>query len=280
MDQDSRIRTGRISYVNVAPVYFGFDNGINAPGMEFITASPGVLNKMMARGELDISPVSSAAYAANYNKWLILPQLSISCSGPVMSVIFASCYPMEKLDGKRITLTADSATAAALCRMILASKGISPVFDTRNISDPADVSMSDAVLIIGDLALSCGWAERYPYVWDIGELWYKQTGLPFVFALWCVTKSYAKKFPIRVQRALDAFHKSLKAGLEHIKEIEKGAAMALGISHMQARKYYKSLGYGLGEKELNGLEQFFEGLYENGLIEERIKMEFWPQNIN
>ena len=52
------VRLGRISYVNMAPVFYRVDAEV-----EEVQGVPTELNRMLVAGELDTAPISSIAYA-------------------------------------------------------------------------------------------------------------------------------------------------------------------------------------------------------------------------
>ena len=81
------IRIGRISYVNVDPIYYGLDRLEGAQNIDIISAPPAELNALMASNQLDISAVSSVAYARHQDDWLLIPGLAIACRENVMSVL-------------------------------------------------------------------------------------------------------------------------------------------------------------------------------------------------
>jgi len=261
------VRVGRISYMNVAPVYYGLNNGQKPDWMTMTCAPPAALNAMMAAGELDVSPVSSAAYARHQDEWLILPDLSIACFGPVMSVLLVSRHPFADLTGRKVVLTRESATAAALTRYLLASDGIRPcltVGRVRSTDDlPGDIA---AALVIGDAALREPWSARFNHVWDLGTMWRERTGLPFVFALWVVRKSFAEAHPDRVSAVLHRLYHSRNTGTRHLARILPEAAYRLGISPEMCRRYYDRLRYTLDPAQIAGLSAFFHGLHAERII--------------
>jgi len=270
------VRVGRISYMNVAPVYYGLDTGQRPGWMAMTSAPPATLNAMLAAGELDISPVSSAAYARHQDDWLVLPDLSISCFGPVMSVLLVSRHPFDRLDGKKVILTRDSSTAAALTRCLLASEGIHPRLATGSISTATDLPKNTgAALVIGDAALREKWSARFDHVWDLGTLWRERTGLPFVFALWAVRKSFAEEHPAWVSAVLEEFYRSKREGERHIRRILPEASDRLGISAEMCRQYYDRLRYSLDPAEIEGLSAFFRGLYEEKIISRPVRLSFF-----
>ena len=60
-----KVKIGKISYMNVAPIYYGLNAGAGESWLDVVSAPPAVLNRKMAAGDLDISPVSAASYAAH-----------------------------------------------------------------------------------------------------------------------------------------------------------------------------------------------------------------------
>jgi chorismate dehydratase len=244
--------------------------------MDMVSAPPATLNAMLAKGELDISPVSSAAYARHQEDWLLLPGLSISCFGPVMSVILVSRFPLEDLSGETVVLTQESATAAALSRYLFASRRIRPNIRTGKVRCPADLPPdAAAALVIGDAALRENWAGDFDHVWDLGELWKEHTGLPFVFALWAVRKAYARQHPMQVSAVLEEFLRSKSLGAENLHRIVPLAGQKLGITNELCREYYHRLNYELSELQISGMQRFFDGLFRERVIEKPVTLSFF-----
>ena len=52
------IRLGRISYVNMAPVFFRLEHDV-----EEVAGVPTELNRLLIAGEIDLAPISSIEYA-------------------------------------------------------------------------------------------------------------------------------------------------------------------------------------------------------------------------
>ncbi|MBW1835267.1 MAG: menaquinone biosynthesis protein [Deltaproteobacteria bacterium] len=224
------VNLGRISYINVAPVYYGLDNGLKPDWLNIVSAPPSILNNMMAKNELDISPVSSVAYAKNQDEWLLLPNLSIACFGRVMSVILVSKKPFEKLTDNKVIITDKSAAAAELLKLLFSIKKVKPVFETMPIQCPDEIKKSaDAALIIGDKALKEKWELHFDHVFDLGQMWLELTDLPFVFALWAVRKSFADKKPDTVSSIIKLFDISKEQGKKNLEDIANKASEILGF---------------------------------------------------
>jgi chorismate dehydratase len=266
----NNISIGRIQYINVDPVYYGFKQYTSHLNINFISRPPSILNQLMADGNLDISSVSSSAYARNWKDWLILPDLSISCYGKVMSVLAVSRYPFENLDGRPFMLTDESATAVDLLKLIFTQKKISPNFQKGKIISPADLSADvDGGLIIGDSALKHNWRLHFEHVWDLCEIWNQITGLPFVFGIWVVRRSFEEKFPGVALEILEALYRSREDGLANILDIVESAARKLDIPIEICREYYHCMTYSLGGLEYRALATFFQGLYEYRIIDQK-----------
>jgi chorismate dehydratase len=260
------VRIGRISYMNVAPIYFGLDRQNNADGYEIVSAPPAVLNHKMAAGELDISPVSTAAYAENQDDWVILPNLSISCDGPVMSVVLASRYSVRDLDGKSVVISDESASAAALLRLFFKEHEVRPKISCRKIDADNSLDTADAVLVIGDAALNGKWQKEYRYVWDLCGAWKDATGLPFVFALWAVRKHYARAHAARVAAIFEILNQSRRKGCSNLAAITASLQTSCDLGIDILERYFNGLQYDLDAYKLKGLQAFYDKLYRFGLI--------------
>src|SRR6266446_4424012 len=105
------MRLGRIGYINCYPVYGAIDRGITPLAAQLVTGTPSELNDLLAAGELDLSVVSAVEYARNARDYVLLPNLAISCDGPVRSVALFSRRPVGQLDDRTVLLTASSRTA-------------------------------------------------------------------------------------------------------------------------------------------------------------------------
>ena len=55
------IRLGRISYANMAPVFYE----LGGDSFEQVSGVPTQLNRLLLNGEIDLAPISSIEYARN-----------------------------------------------------------------------------------------------------------------------------------------------------------------------------------------------------------------------
>src|SRR5216110_2635393 len=185
------MKIGRIGYINCAPVYGAIDRGIVAlpPGGELVTGTPSELNDLLVAGELDMSVISAIEYARHAKELVLLPDLAISCDGPVKSVALFSRRPVGQLDGRTVLLSDSSRTAVALLELLCRDVWtIRPHFAQAR-AEAGDLDAlarlpHDAVPVIGDAALVLAARQAYPHRYDLGSEWKRRTGLPFVFAVW------------------------------------------------------------------------------------------------
>jgi chorismate dehydratase len=159
------IRLGRISYVNMAPVFYRLDADVDE-----VAGVPTELNRRLLDGELDLAPISSIEYARNAERLRILPRLCVSSEGAVDSIQLVSRMPLERV--RRVAVTPESATSVVLTRVLIPEAEHVPLGEE-----------ADATLLIGDAALKSAFEDPTPH-YDLGRLWLERTGLPMVFAVW------------------------------------------------------------------------------------------------
>lgn len=263
------IRLGKIGFLNVLPIYYPIENGLIPHDFTIISGTPSQLNGLMARGELDISVVSSIEYARNPERYLVLPDLSISCRGPVQSVLLLSKVPITELAVHSILVTRHSHTSVALLRLLLWSRfGIRPAFEQGSCSEALREGREPvAMLTIGDEALLIGRNPEFPYRLDLGEAWFEWTGLPFVFALWVVQRSALETLNGRVDRAVEALVAAKRWGYANRDFICTEAAREKILSVDEAFDYYEHLHHDLSREEREATGLFFHHLHSMSEIE-------------
>jgi chorismate dehydratase len=262
------MRVGRIGYINCYPVYGAIDRGVVALPAELVTGTPSELNDLLVAGELDVSVISAVEYARHAKDLVLLPDLAISCDGPVRSVALFSKRPAERLDGATVLLSASSRTSVYLLELLCRDVwGVRPrcaqVRAEASDLDGLSRLPHDAVLVIGDPALLLGARHDYAWRYDLGEEWKRWTGLPFVFALWAARRAAD---PAAVQRAHRALLASRAWGLQHLDLLAETAAGACNVPRATCVEYFTGLDYALGSKHLGGLTDFFRRLAAEGLV--------------
>lgn len=262
------MRLGRIPYVNCLPVYGGIDRGVESVDAELITGTAAELNDLLAAGELQVSVVSAVEYARNASAYHLLPNLAISCDGPVHSVLLFSRRPVEELDDAPVLLTASSRTSVLLLELLCRHRWkVAPRFATVR-AEAVDLEQlggfpHEAVLVIGDAALHLAASGRYPHIVDLGAAWKDWTSLPFVFAVWAARRDANQQAVRQVHAAL---LRSRDWGLAHLDELGRAAAEQTGIPLATCQAYLADLDYALSYRHLAGLTDFFRRLAQDGLV--------------
>ena len=273
------MRIGRIPYINCYPVYGAIDRGVVSLAGELVDGVPTELNRQMAAGTLDVSVISAVEYARDATRYLLLPDLAISCDGPVRSVVLFSKRPASELQGRRVLVSRSSMTSVALLELLFEH-----VWDAKPAFVPANAELSDiasfgdeehdARLVIGDAALLL-WSrlrEReadptqlmgYRYAYDLGAVWKDWTGLPFVFAVWVALRTTPVADSLAVHANLIA---SRDWGLAHLDQLAAQAAIATGVKRSVCHEYLSGLDYGLSYQHLAGLTEFFRRLVAAGRV--------------
>src|SRR5205809_7808931 len=146
------IRLGRISYVNMAPVFYRLEAEV-----EEIQGVPTDLNRRLVAGELDLAPISSIEYARNADSLRILPRLCVGSEGAVESIQLVSRTPLEHI--RTVAVTPESATSVVLTKVLLPEAEHVPLGDE-----------AEATLLIGDEALKSAFEDPTPHH-DLGRLW-------------------------------------------------------------------------------------------------------------
>lgn len=264
------MKIGRIPYINCYPVYGAIDRGRVHLGAELVDGVPTDLNRKMASGELDISVVSAVEYARDSGRYLLLPDLAISCDGPVRSVMLFSKRPASDLNARNVIVSRSSMTSVALLELLFEN-----VWHSRPNFVPGDAEVRDVVvdsstdaearLVIGDAALVLGsnHRQRYPYAYDLGQAWKEWTGQPFVFAVWVAQRSTDVKAALVAHAGLIA---SRNWGLDHLPELATQANEVTGVELKTCAEYLSGLDYGLSYPHLAGLTEFYRRLFERGRI--------------
>jgi chorismate dehydratase len=275
------MRVGRIPYVNCYPVYGAIDRGVVPLSAEIVDGVPTELNACMAAGTLDVSVISAVEYARDAQRYLLLPDLAISCDGPVRSVVLFSKRPASELSGRRVLVSRSSMTSVALLELLF-----DHVWDARPSFVPSDAELTDiarfsaadhdARLVIGDAALRLGahlhdqrdrdeLLERlgYRYAYDLGAEWKSWTDLPFVFAVWVAQRTADTREALDVHASLMT---SRDWGLAHLDQLAAQAALATGVTKSACLSYLSGLDYRLSYGHLAGLTEFFRRLVAAGRV--------------
>jgi chorismate dehydratase len=250
------IRLGRISYVNMAPVFFRLEADVDE-----IQGVPTELNERLLGGELDLAPISSIEYARNAERLRILPRLCVSSEGAVDSIQLVSRVPLEQV--RRVAVTPESATSVVLTKVLL------PEADHVPLGEEAD-----AKLLIGDAALKSAFEDPTPH-YDLGRLWLERTGLPMVFAVWAAPEP-APPGLSELERALV---ESVLVARAEPERLAYEASDRYGYPPGFLARYFEKLRYRFGPRERAGLLTFLELARDAGELETVPELRFVHEEV-
>lgn len=197
-----------VSYLNTKPLLFGL---FKSPIAEFIDLQldiPSVCAQKISTGAVDLGLVPVAVLPQLESPYLI-SDYCIGTVGAVKTVgIFSQC-PIEEIT--HLYLDHHSRTSVELAKILLQEYwNCNPHYIQAKEGYQANIKGTTAGVIIGDRTI--GQENNFRYCYDLGEIWLKHTGLPFVFAAWVSNRPLDSEF-------VTAFNDALKKGIEAIPQL-------------------------------------------------------------
>jgi chorismate dehydratase len=256
-----RLRVGRISLLNMYPIYHGLER-TPEPMLSFTDGVPTALNGALLRGELDVSAVSSIAFARHAPELALLPVASITADGAVDSIQLFSRVPFEEVAS--VAVTPHSATSVALLRILLG-----PGAPFEPLAEPPEAALEriDGVLLIGDEALHGLRDGLGAHRTDLGGLWRERTGRPMVFAVWAARADAARERGEALADLSSILSDARAAYLADPEAVVAAAADRFPFPAEFIRAYFRRLRYEFGPAERAGLETFLHLARESGELQ-------------
>jgi len=260
------IELGALRYLNALPLVAGLESRAKVS-----YAIPSLLARDLRSGEFDLALVPQVEATRDRN-YRIVPGCCVSCAGPVDSILLFTTRSWSEI--RRVGVDLSSNTSVELLRVLFHLKG-APIPELTSVPprlDPLRRGSSqydpelDGILLIGDRALAEDHGE-FPR-FDLGALWWEQTGRPFVFAVWLGRESAPAEAVHLVRETLahNLPRRSELAG-EFVRE-HPGV-----IDESGARRYLsETIRYHLGDAEVDSLREFHRLRVEIGSVSDG----WWP----
>jgi chorismate dehydratase len=245
------IRLGRISYVNMAPVFHRLTHEV-----EEVVGVPTELNRLLLDGQIDLAPISSIEYARHASSLVILPRVCVSSEGAVDSIQIVSRTPFPQI--RKLAVTPESATSVVLAKVLL------PHAEQVPLEEEAE-----AKLLIGDAALKSAFEDPTPH-YDLGRLWLDRTGLPMVFAVWAAPDP-APEGVAELEHSIVA---SVRLARAEPEVLAREASARYGYPPGYLARYFEKLRYSFGPRERAGFHTFLEMARDVGELEEIPELRF------
>jgi chorismate dehydratase len=262
-----KIRIGAVNYLNTKPLIKDLET--LAEGAELVLDYPSRLADQLQKGQLDVAliPIIEYFQAGTYT---LVPGISISSQGPVLSVTLFSRVPWAAI--RRVALDEGSRTSAALAQVLLRQRhGVKPEIRPLPLDEHADNVDADAVLLIGDRAMQAC-LPGFAHAFDLGQEWHDWTGLPFVYAAWAVRAG------VDLGPVLGALHEAKRRGCAAIGPIAAHEAPRLGLDAGFCRRYLANIvRFDLGPREQAGMRHYYTLACELGLARRGVTVEFYRQ---
>ncbi len=247
------IRVGCVNFINAYPLTK------NLKGFELIYDIPSKLADMLHDGVLDIALVSSIEYAKRFKDYTIIKDLCIGSDKKVCSITLFSNLKIGNIK----TVGYDRSTRSSITLLKIIMKEMNKVVKYEEEGNNLEklLRIYDSVLLIGDNALK---NRDYPskYKYDLGELWNRITGLPFVYALWVCKKD----LEVDPNHFKDQYLKNIDNISTLLNNDEK---TSFNINYLE-----NIIKYDLTSERLKGLNLFYKKSFENGFIEKIPQIKF------
>lgn len=242
-----------------------FKDGHFSEQAELIFDFPSMCADNLASSRADVGLISSIEYQRIPNL-VIAPQICIASKEEVRSVLILTTKPLSEV--RTIALDRYSRSSVALLRILLHRRyGLRPHFISMTPSASNMLAEADAALIIGDAALNLE-PGNYQVI-DLAQEWFRETGLPAVFAFWAIRKDAP-------QQQVAAMLQQAKAyGLSQIEARMDDIIARWHLSADDIRSYFTdNIHFDLGTRELESLKTFYNYAHEAHLIPEVITPRF------
>jgi len=268
------IRLGAVGYLNARPLVHGLDRDARF-AVRFDV--PSRCAELLHEGAIDVGLIPSIEYLRG--DYRIVPDLAIASRGPVASV---NLYTTTSIgDVRSIALDASSRTSVALTRVLCAKVfAIAPRFESLGPDLDAMLDRCDAALLIGDGALTTD-PPAGAHTIDLGDVWTKTTGLPFVYAFWAGRPNAVEPSDVA------ALRRARDEGVRCVGDIARAYfAGAADKTALGARYLRDNIKYDLGADERRGLELFYRYAVDVGVMPAvkplqfyRVSRELTPQDV-
>jgi predicted solute-binding protein len=259
------LRVAAVSYLNSVPLVWGLVHGPHRDLFQVDFILPSECADALREGKADAGIIPSIEYQ-RIPDLKIVPNLSVSSSGPVRSVLLISRVPVDQV--RSVALDTSSRTSVCLVQILLRRRyGISPSFSPHSPDLPGMLRTCDAALMIGDPALSSDFPGLHVY--DLADEWRAMTGLPFVFAIWAVRADAA------TPELTQLFQKAAAFSMAHLDEIVRAESARTKLPEWLVRAYLtQNIDFTLGDRNLAGLMIFYTLAFELGLTAQAKPPEF------
>ncbi|MDJ0625064.1 MAG: menaquinone biosynthesis protein [Candidatus Caenarcaniphilales bacterium] len=263
-------KIGFVNYFNSLPIFSGLENYSE---IECIFGTPAEVSDLLIKGKVQAGQVPSFDYLLNNEQLILFNKLCISAKNDeIHSVLFFSPKQLNQLSNQTINLTDHSRTSNQLLKVLLNNYGNKEIEYKVSSQSTEDLirCKKENVLLIGNEALRAkkcfdsGELTNY-HCYDLGQLWFELTSLPFVFAV------FASKNPLPTQIE-NILLNTLEKNLKNIGHLAK-KAQSSSLNENELVRYFDLIEYKLDSIRHESLQRFCDfsklnySAFENNLNE-------------
>lgn len=254
---DHRHRVAVWPHLAARPLIEGLDASSQ---VELLRARPGEMQQLLAGDIAEVAMLGPVELQRFKRPLVILPAGCIASRGPTSLVrMFSHVRP----DRVRVAWVASGDPSARGLAEVLWSVAYGRHLRVIPFAGPASQAPADAeaVLVAGDRVMADP-PIGFDYQIDLGAMWHRHTGLPFVHAVWAGTEL------AHLELLNGLLADARKRGQAHAAEIAAHFGPAYGWPEdLAARELTEHLSYGLTAAEIDGLEEFFDLAQTVGIID-------------
>lgn len=236
-----------VGYLNTQPFKWALE-GLIDRGHDIVYENPADCAKSLIDDKVDIAliPVGSLYDLENY---FIHTDFCIGCDGKVRTVMVFANQDIPSLH--TIYLDNHSRTSQLLTKVLIEDYyGIECKYIIADVSTLSSLPEGCGVLMIGDKVFEHEGNFKFQY--DLGYLWKKMTGLPFVFAVW-VSKNQDNPAP----KFIEEINKRMENVLGDIdRYLEERPPYIKGVLH--DRYFKKNISYNFAKAKKMALKLFLQ----------------------
>ncbi len=234
-----RLAIAAVKYLNTLPMLHGLQQSSYINQFDLHLEHPAKCAQMLRDGEVDIAlcPVAALAELPEYH---IVSKYGIGCRGPVRTVSVYSDRPLQEL--KAVRLYGESRSSNVLAQVLdqyYWKLGFEFIGPGESVPD-----VPTGHLVIGDACFDL--ETKFQHITDLGDEWYKFTGLPFLFACWVSTDPVDSKY----RQILDS---AFANGIATLSSIDLPPSQ----SHVNLHEYLRNnIRYEIDEETSKGMARF------------------------
>lgn len=242
------LKVGYVPYLYTEPFYFDMERR----GIELVDMLPSALAAAADNGDIDAGPLPIVDSVRLQDRFEPVSGFGLASVQKTGSVFLYANQPVETLEGAHVGVMEGASTSLWLLKVLLKLKYHVRLSTYVTLQEP-----HDAFLVIGNRALRQRRGVRgFPHQYDLGEIWYQWTGLPFVFSRWFIRQDIDPRDKALLE---DTLYVALEDGVNAMYQLSSPREELLMLPR-EVMQYIQGFRYFLRMTEQRAIEQFQHNL--------------------